>query len=372
MSAASLYRACRDAQVSRALQILESAPAIDVNVKMEGGCTPLFRSCYIGSAPLVRALLARGANPTLPEENGITPLSVACVEGHVEVVEALLSAGAGEGAGYVVPMLAATQHNKPQVLRRLLVAGADPNSELDDEGASPLYVACELNHEVVVVLLLSHGADPNKSRAGVPPLVLAAQNDSVPIATRLLRAEAEVNHSTRDGATPLLIASQAGNLKMVQLLLANHADPKTKMDDGSHPLYVAAARGHVEVVRALLEAGADPNLPMKDGTTALHIACQQGNTLMAETLLDTWNQGEDAPAEKGAIPKGKPNVNVTRTDGITPLHIAARHGQDVLCTLLLVRGADRDAKCDGETALDVAQRFGRTKTIEALSANNSA
>ena len=54
----------------------------------------------------------------------------------------------------------------------LLAAGADPNIARDD-GASPLFLACEKGHTEIVEKLLDAGADPHFARAdGTTPLTM--------------------------------------------------------------------------------------------------------------------------------------------------------------------------------------------------------
>ena len=55
---------------------------------------------------------------------------------------------------------------------KLLAAGADPNIARDD-GASPLFLACEKGHTEVARKLLNAGADPHFARAdGTTPLTM--------------------------------------------------------------------------------------------------------------------------------------------------------------------------------------------------------
>jgi hypothetical protein len=66
----------------------------DVNVRHHGdGDTPLIRAARMGIVPLVKVLLAAGANPQAAMTNGATALSEAERGGHAEVIE-LLRGGA--------------------------------------------------------------------------------------------------------------------------------------------------------------------------------------------------------------------------------------------------------------------------------------
>eukprot|EP01112_Ceratiomyxa_fruticulosa_P022853 TRINITY_DN8507_c0_g1_i1.p1 TRINITY_DN8507_c0_g1~~TRINITY_DN8507_c0_g1_i1.p1 ORF type:complete len:359 (-),score=71.85 TRINITY_DN8507_c0_g1_i1:166-1242(-) len=348
-----LFVACRSGDSKRALDVLSRHPHLEINKREINGCTAVFYAARMGMNDVVIELLQRGADPKMPENTGVTPLSVACVEGRTFVVETLISAGCGSGTDYILPLLAATQYNHPQIVRRLLNSGANVDVQLDDEGATPLYVACELGYEEIVVLLISNSASVNIKRAGISPLLIATQNRFYKIVERLLKAGADVNCKTIDGVTPLLIASQGGDLKMVRILLSQGANVNIQMKDGSSPLYVAAARNHLPVVVELLNNNADPSLSVDDSSTCIHVACQIGSAEIAEAILKHPN-------------KGKELVNVKRKDGLTPLHIAARHGQAKVLKVLLENNADFKCECEGETALDVAERYGRSESIKVL------
>ncbi|WP_221327799.1 ankyrin repeat domain-containing protein [Actinoplanes sp. L3-i22] len=90
-----------------------------------------------GSAREVAALLRAGADPNLPAPGGSTPLYRASVQ------------------------------NRPEIVRLLAAAGADPDREsgTGDEGL-PLTAAACWGHEAAVRELLAAGADPHRREDG--------------------------------------------------------------------------------------------------------------------------------------------------------------------------------------------------------------
>ena len=105
---------------------------------------------------------------------------------------------------------------------------------------TPLIVAVKQNHNAVVRLLLSKGADPNRCDfKGNAPLVYAAHN---------------------------------GNNAIVKGLLKAGAQPSDDNTADEQPLHLAADQGHVRVVRTLLEAGADWSLLDGCSRNALYFA----------------------------------------------------------------------------------------------------
>ena len=121
---------------------------------------------------------------------------------------------------------------------------------------------------------------------GPTPLYLACQKGHVDAARSLLAEGAEVDRADKYGWTPLRIACYEGQIDAVRLLLDNGAgvDGADKEDDT--PLIIACSKGHVDAVRLLLENGADVNRAGPHGATPLYIACGEGHVDLAQLLLD--------------------------------------------------------------------------------------
>ena len=72
----------------------------DVNLAaQESGLTPLATAVVEGATACVRHLLAKGADPELPDTDGFTPLMHAALHGRVDSAAALVEAGAVLGVG---------------------------------------------------------------------------------------------------------------------------------------------------------------------------------------------------------------------------------------------------------------------------------
>jgi ankyrin repeat protein len=70
----------------------------DINLQVNGGCTPLMLACFYGHEAVVRLLLERGANATLRDKSGRTALSFARRSEHVAIVALLEAHGVREWA----------------------------------------------------------------------------------------------------------------------------------------------------------------------------------------------------------------------------------------------------------------------------------
>ena len=107
------------------------------------------------------------------------------------------------------------------------------------------------------------------------------------------------------------------------------------------PLHHAAHGSHSDLVALLLENNANSNSQTPLGLTACHLAASQGDAKMVTLLLHA------------KYDLGPPWC--TR-DKHTPLHKASEKGYVDLCSLLLQKGSDVQAKNrDGLTALDMVE-----------------
>lgn len=172
----------------------------------------------------------------------------------------------------------------PRVVKAYLARGADPNTPTR-HGIRPLVHAAGGLRAEEVALLLQAGADPNlanpePNREGYAPLhavsahggqVQPVIDAGVRVAKALLAAGANARGRTRSGATPLQFAA-AQRPELVALLLEAGADVKAADVNGTTPLHMAAHGGQRDTVKLLLDRGADVNAEEKGGLTPLLIA----------------------------------------------------------------------------------------------------
>jgi ankyrin repeat protein len=311
-----ILRAWIDQGAEFRIEIQEEAPAKPVDPKLAA----LISAVRSGDTNVARKLIA--ANPDLVNAHdlaGATPLHHAAGFGNLATMKMLLQHGADANAG-----------NKRQ--------------------STPLFWA--ISDEGKVRLLLEHGANVSaKTVDGRSPIYQAASlPNALPVLRLLLEKGADANARTLTGMTPL-IAAVRNNLEAARLLLARGAEVNAKNAAGFTALMSAAGTGRPEAVRMLLEKGADPNARTKRSESALAEAATAGNEETVKLLLD-----------RGA------EVNVQDIRGYSPLLYAA--GSDSMpagaVKLLLAKGADRNAKGDGETAAMLAAKRGDSEVARLL------
>ena len=141
---------------------------------------PLLLASMYGHLEVVRELLSQGAKVDAADNNGFTPLYVACYNGHLEVVRELLS-----WSPNVNPLLLPSMYGHLDVVRELLSQGAKVDAA-DNNGLTPLHVACYNGHLEVVRELLSWSPNVNASdNKGLTPLGAASKKFHMKVVVEL-------------------------------------------------------------------------------------------------------------------------------------------------------------------------------------------
>lgn len=259
------------------------------------------------SAPLVRRLLAAGADPA----DGPTLYEGCAMWQAVRLrdlasLEALLAADPPQWhVCHALPQSLA--YGDAELTGRLLEAGGDPNRTMGawGFGGTCLHEAVVLDSAPAVVRsLLDHGAATGShDRAGRTPLALAICLDRSEVVALLRERgarESDVREADRwvgacfahdreradrilaSGAVSLrqadhlwvCRAARSGDSQAVALLLAGGADPRAVDDDGQTALHLAAHAGDAPACRSLLVAGADARALNYAGQTSLDCALE--------------------------------------------------------------------------------------------------
>lgn len=207
----------------------------DVNFCTTNGITILMAALNNPNSNVVKYLLSNGAEVNFIGERGLTPLMHAIsVDAPIESIKILLENGADVNAKderKKTPLLYATYYDRDiQLLKLLLDNGADPNAK-DKNQNTPLLklvsrkasletfpnkkdVIQQINNSYnSVLLLLEHGADPNKSPHSC--LMEAVRLNDVQLAKVLLDNGADINERSKYYGT---VFDLAYSKKMTDLL----------------------------------------------------------------------------------------------------------------------------------------------------------
>jgi ankyrin repeat protein len=108
----ALSHACKSSNVHTLIEL-----NANLDHRTRDGWTPLFIASYYGNLPVLKALLAAGADPELSEyENAFTPLDAACILRQPRMLKTLIAAGA----------VFANRSNRSPQIRQILADAARP------------------------------------------------------------------------------------------------------------------------------------------------------------------------------------------------------------------------------------------------------
>ncbi len=322
-----------------------------------GGWTPLMFAARQGSFEAVKALVELGASldaVALPETDvalkgddltsadrgiGTSALVFAIINAHYDLAVMLLEKGANPN----VVDLAGTG---------ALYAAVDMNSMQWIQGRPQPILKDSIDGPELVRRLLQKGADPNARLKRSP---LKRHHD----------AGTSLNFG--EGATPLMRAARTNDVEVMKVLLDGGADPFLTLPDRTNTLMIAAGQGYggvrgeairivvptpegaVEALKLLLDRGMDVDAFNAAGNTALHGAVGRGD-LVVKFL-----------ASRGAT------LNTRNRAGFTPLDLASgsggrggRPGAVRESTAALLRQLMKDAglaETPGPAAAPVAPRL---------------
>jgi uncharacterized protein len=323
------------------------AKGADPNVPQADGATALHWAVHWNDLDAADVLIRGGAKVDAVNDLGVFPLSLACANGSAAMVERLLAASApvrqtlpsGESA-----LMSCAQTGTADALRALLARGADVDARERERGQTALMWAAAGRHAGAVKVLLERGADLNAvSTAGFTPLLFAAREGDAASVQLLVAAGSRINDTTADGESALLIASAS----VAGLTARDYR-------------LVPEPSGHEAVAILLIERGANVNQADKFGMTALHHAVETKKPALLKTLIAN-GANLNAQLVQGLPFRRGDYVSRGGYGGATAFWLAAMNGDVEMMQTLTAAGADWHLPSrNGTTPLMVAAGLGQT------------
>ncbi|MEV0648863.1 ankyrin repeat domain-containing protein [Phytomonospora sp. NPDC050363] len=288
----------------------------------------------------------------------------ACATGDLAAVEAGLAAGAALGPvnpkGLTPLHLAAFTSGSPEVVRRLVAAGAEVDAPVT---GSVTRFSAYADRERVGGRELNPPDTPLLAAVGAVGNPLWREGTAVTeIVGVLLDAGADPNAPGAFGMTPLLRFVYERGPKAPEImrsLLAAGAD-RDAVGGVETPLYAAISMRDDSALLVLLDAGADP-CRLEDGLSEYAV----GNTPLHWSACAALRESTFARILDAAR-----DVDVRDARGRTPLHRAAAFNGTGHVRMLLDAGADPAARVlgdqGGETPLAIARRAGLPRVAEVI------
>lgn len=218
----------------------------------DGGFTIIHKIIFGQSKANLDHLLTDMPNLVDQQDNyGLTPLHWAATRGDVESIATLLKHNANVNIterGGSTPLIWGIDSANPEVTRRLLLAGADPNHTSKIWLDRAIHIACNQERfHCQIPVLLEFGADASaSSRLRDSPLKFAASQDFAVSVEVLIKATDPSKHTKA-----VIAAVKNDALQALQKLMELGADCTGVDAEGKTVLHHAAARGSDPTLRLL-------------------------------------------------------------------------------------------------------------------------
>ncbi|KAL8193323.1 hypothetical protein R6Q57_026904 [Mikania cordata] len=225
-----------------------------------------------------------------------------------------------------------------------------------------------------------------KNQSGETPLYVAAEYDCVGLVKEMIKyydSEA-ASFKAKNGFDAFHIAAKQGNLEVLKVLMEMHSELSLTFDQSNTtPLHTAAEQGHIEVVNYLLEKNSSmASIARSNLKTALHSCARKGHLDVVkalsqkvpgivgradkkgQTALHMAVKGPNVEVVNALIEADNGLINMVDKKDNTALHITTRKGRtQIVKALLNHKGIINKQVINkyGETALDTAEKFGRSE-----------
>lgn len=323
---------------------------MDPNKPTIKGQTPLHLAASLGLAPVVKDLIAGGAEPFAVDKDGTSVLLYAVTSGNGAVVAEILET--------LEAKLERSQRGTPSVQAFQTIPNILSNTAnrsdleygtidgcISKDGLTALQTAARNNHTEIVRLLLNYGARPDArdsdGNVALHHAVLGITNDANDASSccqLLLEAQPRDLPRNKQGYTPLHLAAQRYSANSLIELLAcfvsqQGCDINSQDRQGETILHQAAKKISLKSVQVVLEFGAAPNHKNAQGQTAMHLFVQAAYAVAEpsnwrhrrmQKMLEMLEMLLDAGADPHIRDSSQHN------GGYTAMDYAAMNGNDAI------------------------------------------
>lgn len=213
---------------------------------------------------------------------------------------------------------AAACNNQIEIIKFLIMSGADINA--NEDGETPLMVAVRAAQVEITQLLIENGADvPIRMNDGAAALHQTVKSHeitktkaSVEIIDQLIAKGMEIGNRDHDGRTVLHDAASYGRVDLLPELLMRGASINARNKWQDTPLDCACFNGYIDAVKLLASHGAEINNSDPRSCKGLDMAALHGQLNLVTFLLDNGAKalpsGREAPELLCAARSGVPEV----------------------------------------------------------------
>lgn len=375
---------------------LLECPNLNVNICNKTHDTPLHHAAKEGRLNICIMMLNHpDIDVNAKNKRGMSPLHLAAQENHHEVIRQLMVSGADwklQDKNFHLPLHYAAQKGLPESCEVLMSNCSDADREKQlkialKDGKTPLMLAAKGGHHYCCEKLTNTNINA-KDKMGNTALHYAAIGGFEHTVSELLHMGAQPNTQNKVGNAPILEVSGKKRVGCLRILVERGADLNVLDKQSKTVLHYAAEKNADECLTYLLSVPTIRALMYKkdeNDCTPLHTAIKREAVECAHILLENDASPVDPciggmtplhlAAAKGytsiceiLLAKNEVQVSLENETKATPLHLAALHGSTDVCQMLLRKGARLTAvDKQGRTALHIASTKGYDGVVKFLS-----
>lgn len=226
----------------------------NINAPNNKNLTPLMIACSNNKPEIVRLLIEKGAKADWVNQDGQSAFHCACISGCKEGVELLLTKdNINASFACVTPLMLACASNQLEIFKFLIEKGAD-KSALGEGRAKALHIACNYGAKEIVEDLITEENLNVPNDEGFTPLMIACLHNFPEIVKLLIERNADIDAINKQGINALGYACDSGNPEVLAQLI--NKDNINKPIVGFTPLEIARLGRNIKNMEFLLKEGA--------------------------------------------------------------------------------------------------------------------
>ncbi|MDF2964614.1 MAG: uncharacterized protein K0Q51_2 [Rickettsiaceae bacterium] len=385
----------------------------------EKGNTLLHLAVMAKDEEAIATLIARKADPELPNNEGISPFDLALKTNNQNIVSLLLAtdespkdlSGSSPSKDSLLSMEGALNSDDLNEIRKILKENPRLVRHKDSSGQTMLHKAVIKQNYELLKTLMAYSPDPfvldsegksplhyanengflklfNALIATQPAGLMhyAVQNNLLYMVKSLLEYPFFLEQVDSDGATPFEKAINLPRIEILEMMIRSTAleeEYKELLVNNNSVLHIAAKKGWEKVAEHILESSKEQlNRQNSSLETPLHTAINEGNVEIVNILLQsnadrvTIVDSNNYTALKLALVKNDPNLIdlfINKQDinekyvGHTLLYWVAKYGYtEIVQKLLDLEASVNWDSSKGNTPLHIAAEEGHKDVIKLL------